>query len=478
MQTLNLIGASWSPADSGRTFVVHNPATDEVVAEVPLCMGPETRRAIEAAEAVRSDFERSEVADRVAMLRKISLLMEERKETLAKLITLEQGKPLSEALTEVTYARGFYEVAADEAPHCVGDTHLGEAVPGKEVLLQPAPVGVTASIIPWNFPVALLAKKLAPALAVGCPQILKPAEETPLVALEFAQLCLDAGVPLGVVSVLTGSPEAIGGEMLSNPYVRKISFTGSTEVGRFLRKNAGPHLPQLTLERGGHAPFIVMEGCDLDSAVAGALAAKFRNGGQACISPNRFLVEASIHDEFVERLCVATAGLTVGNGMESGVDIGPLVNDATVEKVEQHVADALEQGAECLLGGERVHIPGLADRFFAPTILTRCGPEMLCFQEETFGPVCPVRAVADEREALQVANDSNFGLAGFLWAGDRDQALRMSKELEVGIVGAHDASPAQPQVPFGGVKQSGWGREGGKHALEEFAPVKTISIGL
>jgi succinate-semialdehyde dehydrogenase/glutarate-semialdehyde dehydrogenase len=417
------------------------------------------------------------MAQRSTMLESIATLVGERSEALATTITLEQGKPLAEARAEVAYARGFYEGAALEGRAMKPTEALRNHPPGKDIVLQATPVGTTAAITPWNFPVAMLAKKLAPALAMGCSQVLKPAEETPLTALAFAELCLDAGLPPGVLNVITGMPQEIGEEMLSNPAVRKISFTGSTDVGRMLRRNAGSHLPQLTLELGGHAPFIVMEGADLERAVAGAIASKFRNAGQACISPNRFFVQDSVHDEFVGMLVEAASGLRVGNGMEEGIDIGPLINDAGMEKVEQHVSDALDRGAECRLGGRRVAVEGLADRFFAPTVLTGCLPEMQCFQEETFGPVCPVRAFADEEEVVRESNASPYGLAGYLWSGDHEQGLRIAEQMEVGIVGINDASPATPHVPFGGIKQSGWGREGSAHALMEYAPVKTISFG-
>jgi succinate-semialdehyde dehydrogenase/glutarate-semialdehyde dehydrogenase len=477
MQTLNLIGEDWTSADSGRTFEVRNPADDSLLATVPECGLQETRRAIEAAENARVHFAALSIPRRSAMLMGISTLLGERREELARTITLEQGKPIAESRDEIEYARGFFEVSAHEAESTLHVAAMKGQPVGKEVLLHATPVGTTAAITPWNFPLAMLAKKLSAALAVGCTQVIKPAEETPLSALAFAELCLDAGLPPGVLNVVTGNPQEIGAEMLRNPIVRKISFTGSSEVGRLIRRNAGTHLPQITLELGGHAPFIVMEGADLEGTVAGAIASKFRNAGQACISPNRFFVQDSIHDEFVTMLIEAAAALRLGNGLEEGVQIGPIFNDEGLAKVERHVTDAMEHGAKCRLGGSRVAIEGLANRFFAPTVLTGCGPEMLCFREETFGPVCPVRSFGSEEEVIREANASPYGLAGYLWCAQHEQGRRIAEQLEVGIVGVNDPSPATPHVPFGGVKESGWGREGSAHALMEYAPVKTISFG-
>ena len=477
MQTLNLIGGQWCQADSGARFPVLNPADDSQVAEVPDCGAAETLRAIEAAERARFEFLARPLGERTDLLRSISDRMGQQVEALSELLTAEQGKPISEARGEVDYARSFLDGAAYEADRFPLVEELDRERTGKRVLVHPTSIGTTAAITPWNFPIAMLAKKVGPAFAMGCSMVLKPSEETPLSALAFAEICVDCGLPPGVLNVLTGRPEVIGRVLLESPLVRKISFTGSTDVGRLLVHGAATNLPRLSLELGGHAPFIVLEGADLDAAVAGALACKFRNGGQACISANRFLIQRSVHDDFVERLRLAAEALVVGRGTDPGVQIGPMINDGAMAKIDQHVADALEHGASCILGGRHLHLEGLTDRFYAPTILVGCTPEMLCFREETFGPVCPVRAFDTVDEAVALANDSPYGLAGYLWAADSEEAVAIARRLEVGVVGVNDPAPVTAHTPFGGVKSSGWGREGGRAALEEYVPVQTISLG-
>jgi succinate-semialdehyde dehydrogenase/glutarate-semialdehyde dehydrogenase len=477
VQSLNLIAGSWCPADSGRSFPVLDPADDGLVGTVPDCGVPETRRAIEAAHAAHASFLATPLVERTALLRRISALMADRIEELASLVTAEQGKPLAESRGEIHYARTFLDVAAHEAERLPMVEELDRERTGKDILIHHTSIGTTAAITPWNFPVAMITKKMGSALAMGCTMVVKPAEQTPLSALALAGLCVEAGVPAGVLNMVTGVPAVVGGELMGNPLVRKVSFTGSTEVGRHLVRAAGENLPRLSLELGGHAPFIVLDGVDLDAAVAGAIACKFRNGGQACISANRFLVQDSIHDAFIERLAAAAGALVVGRGTDEGVDIGPMVDDGSVKKVEAHLDDALERGARCVLGGERLRIEGLADRFFAPTILTGCTTDMLCFREETFGPVCPIRAFSEVEEAIEIANDCPYGLAGYVWGPDRDRAVEVARRMEVGVVGVNDPSPVTAHTPFGGVKQSGWGREGGRAGLEEYVPLQTISIG-
>ncbi|MCH2144373.1 MAG: NAD-dependent succinate-semialdehyde dehydrogenase [Phycisphaerales bacterium] len=477
MQNLNLIAGSWCPADSGGTFPVLDPADDGLVAEVPECGIAETRRAIEAAHAAHPPFLARPAAERVDMLRRLSALMDDRVDELASILTSEQGKPLAEARGEIAYARSYLDGAAWEAERMAMVEELDPERTGKAILVRRAAVGATAAITPWNFPIAMLTKKVGPAFAMGCTMVLKPAEHTPLSALAFGELCIEAGVPDGVMNIVTGSPEVIGEELMGNPLIRKVSFTGSTEVGRILVRGASRNLPRLALELGGHAPFIVLEDADVELAVAGAMSCKFRNAGQACISANRFLVHEAVHDRFVERLVEAAGRLVVGRGTDDGVDIGPVIDDASMAKIDRHVRDALDRGARCELGGGHVHIDGLTDRFHEPTVLTGCTPEMLCFREETFGPVCPVMAFSEIEEAIRIANDSPFGLAGYLWTSDRDAAIRLAPRLEVGVVGINDPSPVTTYTPFGGMKQSGWGREGGRAGLEEYVPLQTISIG-
>ena len=476
MQTLNLIDGVWRPADSGRTFPVLDPADDREVARVPDCGTAETLLAIEAAERARPAFAARPLRERTDLLRAISADLARRRDELASLMTAEQGKPLAEARGEVDYARSYLDGAADEADRFPLVERLDPERTGKEILIHPTAIGTTAAITPWNFPIAMLAKKIGPAFAMGCPVIVKPAEQTPLSALALAESCVACGLEPGVLAVLTGEPEAIGRTLLGSHAVRKLSFTGSTEVGRLLVAGAAGNLPRLSLELGGHAPFIVLEDADLEAAVEGAIACKFRNGGQACISANRFLVQAGVHKAFLERLADAASHLVVGRGTDPEVRIGPLIDDESVAKVEAQVADALRLGATCVLGGRRVPIEGLADRFYAPTILRDCTPEMACFREETFGPVCPVRAFDTIDEAVRLANDSDYGLAAYLWTGDLEAAPAIARRLEVGLVGVNDPAPVTAHTPFGGVKQSGWGREGGRAALEEYVPVQTISI--
>ena len=477
MQTQNLVDGEWRPSKSGATFPVLDPADDSLVARVPDCGADETREAIAAAEAAHPRFLEQPLRERTALLRRISARMAADRDRLAELLTAEQGKPLAEARGEVDYARSFLDVAADEAERMPLVEELDALVTGKEILIHPTAVGVTAAITPWNFPIAMLAKKVGPAFAMGCSMVLKPAEETPLSALAFGAICMEEGLLPGALNIITGEPAAIGGEMLDNPSVRKVSFTGSTEVGRLLVRASARNLTRLALELGGHAPFIVTASADIDAAVAGAMACKFRNGGQACISANRFLIHSEVHEEFVEKLARAVGTIVAGRGTDPGVTQGPLIDDAAMRKIDEHVSDALEHGARCVVGGEHLTIEGLTDRFYAPTILDGCTPEMLCFREETFGPVCPIHVFERLEDAIRIANDTPYGLAAYLWDGEHDHAVAVARRLEAGVVGVNDPSPVTAHTPFGGVKQSGWGREGGRAGLEEYVPLQTISIG-
>ena len=472
METRNLIGGHWTTADDRSTFDVVDPATGSTVASVPNVGSAEVRRAIDAASAVRSDWEATPVADRIEILHRIAAGLLAAEDDLATIIVSENGKPMREARAEVAYAASFFPAAAD-AVAGIQDEFV--PVDGKRVRVRYRPVGVSAAITPWNFPLAMLAKKTAPALATGCPQIVKPAEQTPLSAIAFAQIAMEAGVPSGVLSLVTGDPAAIGAAILGDPRVRKLSFTGSTEVGRLLMRGAAERMLRLSLELGGHAPMLVFEDADLDEAVRIALAAKFRNGGQTCVCPNRFLVQRRVHDAFVDRLAKAVASFRSGHGADPDVQLGPLIDDAGMAKVMAHIDDAVANGATVVTGGGRRVVPGCIDRFPEPTVLTEVGPGMRCWHEETFGPVCPVRAFDDEEEAIGLANDTEFGLASYAITQDDDRIERLGRSLESGIVGINDPVPAIAVVPFGGLKQSGFGREGGKWGVQEYLEPVTVS---
>lgn len=477
MQTRCLIDGKWVDADGGGTTEVTNPATDRVIAEVPRMGRAETERAIAAAFRAWEGWRSKPAADRGKLVAALGQAMLRDQDRLAALMTAEQGKPLAESKGEIVYAASFLEWAAEE-----GKRIYGEIIPasgtGKRLLVLRQPVGVAAIITPWNFPAAMITRKLGPALASGCPVVIKPAEQTPLSALAIAELAVEVGIPAGVVNVVTGKASAIGEAMLGDDRVRKLSFTGSTEIGRVLMKGAAEHLLRLSLELGGHAPFLVFDDADLDKAVAAATACKFRNAGQTCICANRFLIQDGIHDAFVDRFTEAVKGLKVGEGTGEGVSIGPLINDEAVEKAESHVRDAIAKGGLVVAGGERVRIDGLADRFYAPTLITGMTPEMKIFREETFGPVAAVARFKDEAEGLRLANDSEFGLAAYFFTRDASRLMRVAEALEYGIVGANDGGPSTAQAPFGGVKHSGFGREGGKYVMDEYTEIKYVSWGL
>ncbi|MGP1309388.1 MAG: NAD-dependent succinate-semialdehyde dehydrogenase [Phycisphaerales bacterium] len=477
MQTKNLIAGEWVDADSGATLDVTNPATDEVVASVPKSGAPETRRAIDAAHDAFLSWRERPAADRATAVRKLFDLMRRDVDRLAALMTEEQGKPLAESKGEIGYAASFLEWAAEEAKRVYGET-IPATSADKRILVLRQPVGVCAIITPWNFPSAMITRKIGPALAAGCTVVIKPAEETPLSAIALGELAFEAGIPGGVVNIITGEAKDIGGELLSNNKVRKLSFTGSTEVGRILMKQGAENLLRLSMELGGHAPFLVFGDADVDKAVKAAVGSKFRNGGQTCICPNRFYVHSSIREEFVAKLGKAIEGLKVGRGTAEGVDIGPMINDAAMEKIESHVDDARSKGARIPVGGGRKKIDGLADRFYQPTLVDGMIESMLCATEETFGPVAPVRSFDHDDQAVEWANNSDFGLAGYFFTRDASRLMRVAERLEYGIVGANDAAPSTAQAPFGGVKHSGFGREGGKYVMDEYTSVKYISWGL
>lgn len=474
-----LINGQWTDASRGRRFSVRNPATDEIIAEVPDGGVEETQHAIAAAAAALPAWRALPALDRARPLRRLADFMLRDQQRLAGLMTAEQGKPLPEARGEIAYAASFIDWAAEEAKRIYGET-IPASTADKRILVLKQPVGVCAAITPWNFPAAMITRKLGPALAVGCTMVVKPAEQTPLSALALGELALEAGIPAGVVNIVTGDAAAIGGELLSNPTIRKVSFTGSTEVGKLLMQQAAANVTRLSLELGGHAPFIVFDDADLDAAVAGAVANKFRNGGQTCVCANRFFIHERVHDEFLARFKAAVEKLKVGLGTDESVQIGPLIDDRAVEKVQAHVEDALHHGAMLTTGGKllaRQHPSGggLANRFFAPTILDRCSQRMLVFREETFGPVAPIRSFRDEREVIEMANDSPYGLAAYFFTRDAARLMRVAEALEYGVVGGNDALPSTAQAPFGGMKQSGFGREGGRYAMDEYLEIKYLS---
>jgi succinate-semialdehyde dehydrogenase/glutarate-semialdehyde dehydrogenase len=475
-RTQALIGGAWCDADSGAAFDVANPASGELLARVPDMGAAETRRAIEAAEAAWPAWRNRTAKERAAVLRKWFELMLAHSDDLAFLMTGEQGKPLSEAKGEVAYAASFVEWFAEEAKRVYGDT-IPATQADKRLIIVRQPVGVCAAITPWNFPAAMITRKVAPALAAGCTVVVKPAEQTPLTALALAELAQRAGFPAGVFNVVTGSASSapkIGGELTGNPIVRKLSFTGSTEVGRLLMAQCAPTIKKLSLELGGNAPLIVFDDADLDAAVEGALASKYRNTGQTCVCANRLLVQDGIHDAFAARLAEAAKKMKVGAGTEAGVLQGPLIDAQALAKVEEHIADALAKGARVLTGGRRHALGGT---FYEPTVIADVTPEMKCAREETFGPVAPLFRFHTEAEAIALANATEFGLAAYFFSRDVARCFRVGEALEYGMVGVNTGIMSNEVAPFGGVKQSGIGREGSKYGIEEYLEIKYLCFG-
>ncbi len=470
------INGEWVDGDSGETFAVTNPATGDTIAEVPRMGAAETRRALEGAEAALPAWRGATAAERARILRRWADLMLENENDLALLLTLEQGKPLAESVAEIRYAASFLEWFGEEGKRVYGDT-IPSPLPDRRIVVLKQPVGVSAGITPWNFPSAMPTRKAAPALAAGCTMVLKPAEQTPLSALAVAALAEEAGVPAGVFSVVTGDAEdapAIGGEMTSSPLVRKVGFTGSNEVGKLLMAQCAKGLKKISLELGGNAPFIVFDDADLDEAIAGTLLNKFRNSGQTCITANRILVQDGVYDEYLERLLDGVAGLRVGVGTEPDVKVGPLIDPPALEKVERHVADALDGGAELQAGGARHE---LGQTFFQPTVLTGLAPSMAMSCEETFGPVAGIARFSTEEEAIRIANDTPYGLSAYFYSRDVGRVWRVSEGLDYGIVGINTGFVSTEVAPFGGVKESGFGREGSKYGIEEFLSVKYVCVG-
>jgi succinate-semialdehyde dehydrogenase/glutarate-semialdehyde dehydrogenase len=467
------INGQWVEADSGKSLLVTNPATDEVLGTVPDMGAAETRRAIHAANKAYPAWRAKTAKERAAILRRWYDLIMVDLEDLARIMTAEQGKPLSEARAEVAYAASFVEWFAEEAKRIYGET-IPPHQADKRIVVIKEPVGVCAAITPWNFPSGMITRKAAPALAAGCTMVLKPASATPYSALALVQLAERAGMPNGVLNVVTGNSREIGAEMTANPIVRKLSFTGSTEVGKLLMQQAAVTVKKLSLELGGHAPFIVFEDADIDAAVEGALVSKYRNSGQTCVCANRLLIQESIYDVFAAKLADQVKRLQVGDGMEPGVTTGPLIDEAAVVKVQEHIDDAVSKGAEILVGGKRHALGGL---FFEPTVLVDVDSRMKITREETFGPVAPLYKFRTEAEAIQMANDTEFGLAAYFYTRDVGRTWRVSEGIEYGIVGVNTGLISTETAPFGGMKESGIGREGSKHGIEEYLEVKYLCMG-
>jgi succinate-semialdehyde dehydrogenase/glutarate-semialdehyde dehydrogenase len=468
------IDGEWQSADDKSTFEVVDPSNGESLGTVPMMGAAETRRAIDAANAAWPAWRKKTAKERAVIMRRWFDLMIANADDLALILTTEQGKPLAEAKGEITYAASFIEWFAEEGKRVAGDT-LATPAADKRIVVTKEPIGVCAAITPWNFPAAMITRKVAPALAAGCPIVVKPAEATPLTALAMAVLAERAGIPKGVLSILTGDPKAIGGEMTSNPIVRKISFTGSTAVGRLLMAQSAPTVKKITLELGGNAPFIVFDDADLDAAVEGAIASKYRNSGQTCVCTNRFYVHEAVYDAFAEKLAAAASALKVGNGQEAGTLLGPLINEAAVKKVEAHIADAIGKGAKVVTGGKR-HT--LGHGFFQPTVLSGVTSDMLVATEETFGPLAPIFKFSSDEEVVRFANDTEFGLAAYFYSRDIGRVWRVAEALEYGMVGINTGLISNEVAPFGGVKQSGLGREGSHYGIDDYVVIKYLCIGV
>lgn len=473
LKTRAYIDGQWVDGDDGSTFSVTDPASGQTIAEVASCGTAETRRAIEAAEAAMVHWRARSAKDRAAILRKWFNLMIEAQEDLARILTAEQGKPLAEARGEVAYGASYIEWFSEEAKRIYGDT-IAAPSGDKRIVVIKQPVGVVACITPWNFPNAMLTRKIAPALAAGCTVVCKPANATPLSALAFVELAERAGVPAGVINIVAGRTSEIGNEMTSNPIVRKLTFTGSTPVGKRLMAACSETVKRTSMELGGNAPFIVFDDADLDSAVANAIICKFRNAGQTCVCANRILVQEGIYDQFAERLATATAALKLGVGTEADVTMGPLINEGAANDVIEMIEDAVANGADVAIGGSR---SSLGNCFVEPTVLTNVNDSMRVFREEIFGPVAPLFKFKTEEEAVAMANDTEFGLACYFFSRDVGRVWRVAERLEYGIVGINEGIISNEMAPFGGVKESGQGREGSKYGLDDYLEIKYMCMG-
>ncbi|WP_435605562.1 NADP-dependent succinate-semialdehyde dehydrogenase [Pseudomonas knackmussii] len=468
------IDGAWVDADNGQTLAVTNPATGEHIGSVPKMGAAETRRAIEAADRALPAWRALTAKERANKLRRWFELMMQNQDDLARLMTLEQGKPLAEAKGEIAYAASFLEWFGEEAKRVYGDMIPGHQ-PDKRLMVIKQPIGVTAAITPWNFPSAMITRKAGPALAAGCTMVLKPASQTPYSALALAELAERAGIPKGVFSVVTGSAGAVGGELTGNPIVRKLTFTGSTEIGRQLMVECAKDIKKVSLELGGNAPFIVFDDADLDAAVDSALISKFRNNGQTCVCANRLYVQDGVYDAFVDKLKAAVARLSLGNGLEAGVTTGPLIDAKAVAKVQEHIEDAVAKGAKVVAGGKPHALGGT---FFEPTILVDVPKNALVSKDETFGPLAPVFRFKDEAEVIELSNDTEYGLAAYFYARDLGRVFRVGEALEYGIVGINTGIISNEVAPFGGIKASGLGREGSKYGIEDYLEIKYLCIGV
>lgn len=477
IQNKAYINGVWVDAQSHKNYEIRNPASGAVLAKVPSMSGADTEQAIAAANAALPEWRKRTAKDRSQVLRRWFDLIMQNQDQLATIMTLEQGKPLAEAKGEIAYAASFVEWFAEEAKRIDGEILPGHQ-PDKRILILKQPVGVVAAITPWNFPSAMITRKAAPALAAGCTIVLKPAPQTPLSALALAELAAQAGVPAGVFNVVTADVDdarQVGDVLTSSPIVRKLSFTGSTAVGVHLMQACAPTLKKLSLELGGNAPFIVFDDADLDAAVEGAIISKYRNAGQTCVCANRIYVQANVYDAFAEKFSVAVQQLKVGSGLELGITIGPLIDQKAVEKVESHLKDALEKGGKLLLGGKR---HALGSSFFEPTIITGATKSMRIAKEETFGPLAPLFKFEDEAEVIELANDTEFGLAAYFYARDLSRVWRVAEELEYGMVGINTGVISTEVAPFGGIKSSGLGREGSRHGIDEYLEMKYLCLSV
>lgn len=474
LRTQAFIGGEWVDADDGATFAVTNPADLSPICNVASVGAVETERAIAAAEAALPAWRAKTAKERSALLRKWFELMMANQEDLARLLSWEQGKPLTESRGEIAYGASFIEWFAEEAKRIYGDV-IPHDKQGRRLVVIKQPIGVVAAITPWNFPNAMITRKAGPALAAGCTIVIKPASETPLSALALAELASRAGIPAGVVNVVTGNARAIGGELTRNPSVRKLSFTGSTGIGKMLMAQCADTMKKVSMELGGNAPFIVFDDADLDAAVAGAMASKYRNSGQTCVCTNRILVQDGVYDEFAKRLVAAVNALKVAPAHEAGAEQGPLINAKAVAKVEEHIADAVAKGAKVLAGGKPHALGG---SFFEPTVLGEVTPAMLVARDETFGPLAPIFRFKTEAEAIAMANDTEFGLASYVYTRDLGRAWRVSEALEYGMVGVNEGIISTEIAPFGGIKESGTGREGSKYGIDDYVEMKYMCLGI
>jgi len=468
------IDGQWLEAEQNKSFAVINPATGETIAHVPSVSEQQVVKAVEAADQALQSWKQTTAKERSILLKKWYQLMIEHQEDLAIILSTEQGKPMTESRGEILYGASFIEWFAEEAKRTYGDV-IPHDKQGRRLLVVRQPVGVVVAITPWNFPNAMITRKVGPALAAGCSVVIKPASETPLSALALVALAEEAGIPKGVINVVTGSSREIGGILTQHPLVRKVSFTGSTAIGKLLMQQCSSTMKKISMELGGNAPFIVFEDADLDKAVEGAIASKFRNSGQTCVCTNRILVQNSIYDTFVEKLAAAVAKLKVAPAFEPGAEQGPLINEKAVEKIQEHIDDATSKGAKVIYGGQRHQ---LGQTFFEPTVLTDVTPDMQVAQDETFGPLAPVFRFTEEAEAIRMANDTEFGLASYIYTQNLSRAWRVSEALEYGMVGINEGLISTEVAPFGGIKESGCGREGSKYGIEDYQELKYLCMGI